>query len=159
MIPVMIPGFSPEQSASLQAMITAAVNEAFDKHFGPLQHSTPPAPREAQKEVEQAKRQPLHQATVEDDTESTTKHGSTMPDSKNTLSSMPCLCATRSSGDSAACLSITLFKHASCLASFLTSFFGDFLNSFVALASFLAWHGLLPGYIECTEGMEATGQG
>ena len=117
------------------------------------QHSTPPAPQEAQKEVEQVKMQPLYQATVEDDTESTTKHGSSMPDSKSILSSMPCLCAARSSGDSAACLSNAL------LASFLTSFFGDFLTSFFALASFLAWHGLLPGYIECMEGMEATGQG
>ena len=99
--------------------------------------------------------QPVHQATVEDMEDD-------MPDSKSTLSSMPCLYATRFSGDSAACFSnARLFaRRASCLASFLTSFltsfFGDFLTSFFALASFLAWHGLLPGYIEC---MEAIGQG
>ena len=94
---------------------------------------------------------------MEDNTEISAESltGSTMPDSKSTLSSMLCLCATQSSGDLAACTSKALFvayQHTS-----LTSFFGDFLTSFFALASFLAWHGLLPGYIECMEGMEATG--
>ena len=53
----MIPGFLVEQTAYLQAIITTAINEAFDKHFGPLhsqplpaQYSIPPTPQEAQKE-------------------------------------------------------------------------------------------------------------
>ena len=56
------------------------------------QHSTPPAPQEAQKEEDKQPLQPLHQPTVEDDTESTAEnkseqqHGSTMPDSRSTLS-------------------------------------------------------------------------
>lgn len=113
------------------------------------QYSTPPTPQEAQKEVEQVKKQLLYQATVEEDTESTTesttKHGSSIPDSKSTLPTIPRLCATRSSGDSAARLSNAAF-----LASFLASFFGDLLTSFFGSASRF-------GYIECMEGMEVTG--
>ena len=61
---VAMPGFTTEQTASLQANITAAVNEALDKHFGPLystqqatrasQQSIPPAPQ-AKKEEEKEK--------------------------------------------------------------------------------------------------------
>ena len=168
---VPMPGFTVQQTVYLQAYISASVNismdwrpslnAAFNKQFGlpPLQplpplpvqswyQPTPPAPQEAQKEVEQVKKQPLHQATVEDDTESTmestTKHGSGMAVNTSTLSTIPRLCAARSSGNSAACPS-------NLLASSLASFFGDFLTSFFALTSF--------GYIECMEGMEATGQG
>ena len=78
--------------------------------------STPPAPQETQKEedeqLQKQEQQPLYQATVKDITESTTesitKHGSSMPNSKSTLSKIPRLCTARSSGDSAACLSNTL---------------------------------------------------
>ena len=122
----------------------------------PPNQPTQPAPQEAQKEEDQQPLQPLYQATVEDDTENTAESitGSTIPDSKSTLSSMPCLCATRSPGDSAACFSnARLFaRRASCLASFLTSLFGNYLTSFFGFASPL-------GYIRCMEGMEATGQG
>ena len=133
-----------------------SLNAAFNKYFGlpllqplpPLQlpqlwyQPTPPTPQEAQKEVEQEKdKQPLYQATVEDDTEITgekkteQQHGSSMPDSKSTLSSMPRLRATSASRDPAACLS---------------AFFGFLPTSFFALASLL-------GYIRCMEGMEAIG--
>ena len=117
------------------------------------QQSTPPAPQEAHKdeandkenaEITAEKQAPLYQATVEDITESTmestTKDDNSMAVSKSTLSTFPRLCTTRSSGDSAACLS-----NARLLACQYTMF--------------LAWHGLLPGYIEYSEGMEATGQG
>ena len=150
------PWYQAKQKASCLAMMQEMLDE-LRKPLPPLpplppvqvqsfeswcqQHCTPPAPQEAQKEVEQVKKIALHQATVEEDTEITVEkkteqqHGSTKPDSKSTLSSMPCLCTIRSSGDSAACLSM----------------------AYSAYAAFLAWHGLLPGYIEYSEGMEATG--
>ena len=109
------------------------------------QRSNPPAPQEAQKEVEQVKKQPLYKATVEDNTESTTesttKQGSSIAVNKSTLSTIPRLHAARSSRNSAACPS-----------NLVASFFGDFLTSFFGSASLL-------GYIECIEGIEATGQG
>ena len=96
---------------------------------------------DAENTAEKQEQQPLYQATVEDitesTTESTTKHGSSMADSKSTLSTIPRLCTARSSGDSAACLSNALL-----LACQHTMF----LNT-------------LPGYIEHSEGIEATGQG
>ena len=118
--------------------------------------STPPAPQEAKKEED---KKPLYQATVEDVTESTaeketeqqygsSKLSSDKPDSKTTLSTIPRLCTARSFGDPAVCLSNAFFAY---------------LN-----APHLAYqHALILGlmlttplgYIECTEGMEATGQG
>ena len=118
------------------------------------QHSTPPAPHEAPKEeanseenteitAEKKEQKPLYQATVEDDTESiiesTTKHGNSMPVGKSTLSTIPRLCTTLSSGDQAARLTnalLSAYQHAMSLI----------------LASQL-------GYIRCMEGMEATGEG
>ena len=61
------------------------------------------------------------------------------PDNTSTLSTIPRLCTKLFSGDPTACLSIALFA--------------------CQLASFLVWHGLLPGYIEYSEGMKAIGQG
>ena len=122
------------------------------------QQLTPPAPQEARKEedkqpLQQAiveenaeitaeKQAPLYQATVEDITESitesTTKDGNSMAVSKSTLSTFPRLCTTPTSRDLAACLSNALlfaFQHT------------GFLNT------------TIPGYIEYSEDMEATGQG
>ena len=127
------------QNQQLQLFVPLSALQATQA----TQQSTPPtqpAPQEAQKEED---KQPLYQATVEDDTEITAEkkteqqHGSSMPDSKSTLSSMPRLRATSASRDPAACLS---------------AFFGFLPTSFFALASLL-------GYIRCMEGMEATGQG
>ena len=108
-------------------------------------HSTPPTPQEAQKEeannkantkitTEKHEQQPLYQATVEDDTE----HGNSILNSKSTLSSFPYLCTAPASRDPAVYLSKALF------ASSLTSLFSS-ASRF--------------GYIECMEGMEATGEG
>ena len=135
-------------------------NESFKQHLAEMQANfqamltqystppTPPAPQEAHEEEanleenteitaemqEQESLQPLYQATVEDDTETTAK---TIPDSPSTLSTIPRLCTTRSSGDPAACFSIAFYdyQHASILGN--TKF----------------------GYIRCMEGMEASGQG
>ena len=128
-----------------------AILQAWQANHCSTQHSIPPAPQEAQKEetndeenaeitAEKQAPRPLYQATVEDDIESTTKQGNSMPDNKSTLSSIPRLCTTPSSGDSAARLStapLLACQH----------------------AIFLAWHGLLPGCIEYSKGIEATGQG
>ena len=76
------------------------------------------------------KQMPLYRASAEDVTESTiestTKHGSSMPDSKSTLFTIPRLCTTPFPGDPAVCLNNTLLacQH----------------------TMFLAWNGLLPGY-------------
>ena len=97
-------------------------------------------------EITAEKQAPLYQATVEDITESTTKHGNSMAVSKSTLSTFPRLCTTRSSRDSAACLSnalLSAYQHTLNLAYQHTMF--------PALTTF--------GYIEYSEGMEATGQG
>ena len=138
--PIALPGFTAEQTASLQAMITAAVKEALDKHFGPLQatqitqQSTPPAPQEALKE--QAK-ELLYQATVEDDTED----GNSMLANKSTLSSFSYLCTAPASRDPTACFSKALLS-AHQQASFLTTFLGPLL-----------------GYIRYLASMEASGEG
>ena len=93
--------------------------------------------------AEKQEQEPLYQATVEDDTEttakSTTKHGNSMLATKSTLSTISRLCTTSFSGDSAACLSSAFLiatQHA--MSLILTSQIG---------------------YIRCMEGMEATGQG
>ena len=126
-----------QRLATLHATLQAALQAT--------QHSTPPtlpAPQEAQKEEDE---QPLYQATMEDIAESTTEKeteqqdGSTKPDNKSTVSTIPRLRTAPASRDPAACLSIALFAY--------------------RYTAFLAWHGLLPGYIEHSEGMEATGQG
>ena len=78
-----------------------------------------------------------YQATVEDFLESTTKDGNSIPANRSTLSTDSRLCTVPASRNSAAWPSIDV------LASILTSFF--------------AWHGLLPGYIEQSEGMETIG--
>ena len=133
--------------------------ESFERRFASIttqlatQQSTPPALQEAKKEkandeenaeiiAEKQEQQPLYQATVEDITESitesTTKDGNSMAVSKSTLSTIPRLCTTPTSRDSAACLSNALlfaFHHT------------GFLNT------------TIPGHIQHSEGMEATGQG
>ena len=137
-----------QQLATLQASIQANLQQlATQATQYSTQQSTPrapPAPQEAQKEEEKEKEQPLYQATVEDITESTTesatKHSSSMPDSKSTLSTIPHPCTIPTSGDSAACLSNARFcayQHALLLSLLNTPL----------------------GYIEHSEGMEATGQG
>ena len=127
------------------------------------QQSTPPAPQEtkkeeandeeneeiiAEKKEQEPRQQPRYQATVEDeedDAESTeekqTEHqygssklSSDKPDSKTALSTIPRVCY------SAACLTSALF-------------------SAYQHAMLLAWHGFLHGYMDYTEGMEASGQG
>ena len=161
-----LPGFTAEQTASLQACISAQIaannkvlldqmrvliNDAFDKHFGPpvqTQQSIPPAPQAKKEEVKETRPQLLYQATVEDAEDNaekeskqqygSSKHGSTKPDSKSTLSSMPCLCTTRSSGNSAAFLSKALR---------------------FATHHALTLVGTPLGYIRCSEGMEPTGEG
>ena len=172
-----IPGFTAEQTASLQACISAQIaasNEAImaemkklmdefkarldaalDKRFGPLpplqqatqatQQSIPPAPQAKKEEVKETRPQPLHQATVEDEAEttaeSTTKHDSSMLGNKSTLPASARLSTTPASRDPAACLSKALL-FASEQASFLIAFLGPLL-----------------GYIRYSEGMEATGEG
>ena len=93
--------------------------------------------------AEQQEQQPLYQATVEDDTESTAEkqsqhqHGSDKPDNMSTLPTIPRLCTSSFSGDPTACLSnafLLAWQHATFLAFRLS-------------------------YIRCQEGMEATGQG
>ena len=183
---VPLPGFTVQQSVYVRAYIWSSVNlsmdwrpslnAAFNEYFGlplpPLQwpeqatqatqQSTPPAPQEAKKEevkqqaiaeitAEKQVQKPLYQATVEDvedDAETapeTTKHGNSMLDNKSTLSTKARLCTAPTSGDPAACPSTLL-------ASSFGSFFGfaSFLVSFSA-SQF--------GYIECKEGMEASGEG
>ena len=142
-----------QQLADLHATFQATLQQLATQQSTP---PTPPAPQETRKEedeqllqqaivkedventAEKQEQQPLYQATfTESTTGSTTKHGSSMPDSKSTLSTIPRLCTARSSGDSAACLSNALLlacQH----TMFLTT---------------------LPGYIEHSEGIEATGQG
>ena len=152
---VPLPGFTVQQTASLQAMIAASIEEsmkefnaALDKHFGPLQ-STSPAPKEEIKQllqqaiaeenaeitVEKQVQKPLYQATVEDDTED----DNSMLDNKSTLSTKARLCTAPASRDPAACLSKALL-----------------FASQHALILTLAYHF---GYIRCMEGMEATGEG
>ena len=133
------------QQAAAQLVTLQATLQATLQSTPPA----PPAPQQAQEEKEQEKEQPLHQATVEDIAEdiaeSTTEKeteqhdmANSKPDSDSTLSTIPRLCTKPFSGDPAACLSNTL--HLAC-------------------QQFLAWHGFIPGYIEYSEDMEATGQG
>ena len=149
------PVLSEEYIASLRAMITAAVNEAFNKHFGPQQATqatrqcTPPTPQAKKEEVKKLRPRPLYQATVEDDTE----HGNSMLANKSILSSFLYLYTTRASRDSAAYISKLLTSSfGSFFGSFLTSLFGSPLASFSA-----SRFGF--GYIECIASMEASGQG
>ncbi|KAM0795455.1 hypothetical protein BDR22DRAFT_591499 [Usnea florida] len=141
---------SNQQLATLQASIQANLQQLGTQ----AKQSTLPAPQEtkkeqakeeenaeitAEKQEQGPRQQSLYQASVENDTESVTKHGNGMPDSKITLSTFLRLCTTRSSRDPATCLSKVLlcaYQHALILM----------LNT-------------LPGHIEHTEGMEATGQG
>ena len=112
------------------------------------EHFIPPTPQ-AKKE-EDSRPQPRYQATVEDaeddaeTTPETTNYGSTKPESKSALSSMPW-----SSRNSAACLS-----H----ATFQTSLFGFFFGSSLT-SSFGSLFGFLLSYVRCAEGIEALGQG
>ena len=120
---------SPPSSnqATQSATQSITVQPVEDKRCPPSSlppPSTPPAPQKAQKEEAE---QLLQQATVENITESITKH----PDSKSTLSTISRLCTAQSSGDSATCL-----NNLACLPGYT-----------------------LPGYIEHSEGLEATGQG
>ena len=134
-------GFTAEREAAFLAMMQEMLKEPR-KQLPPLPQSwceqfilpTPQAKKE-----EDSRPQPRYQATVEDaedcveTTPETTNYGSTKPDSKSTLSSMPCPCTTRSSGKSAACLS---------RATFLASLFGFFLGSSL-ISSFGSLLGLL----------------
>ena len=122
------------------------------------QQSTPPAPKEANDEENAdntaEEQEPLYQATVEDaedDAESieekqiehqygSSKLSSDKPDNEITVSTIPRLCTTPTSKDSAACLTNALL-------------------SAHQHAILLAWHGFLHGYMDYTEGMEATRQG
>ena len=132
------PGALPSApSYDLINIIHSVVHQYFASSTPPL--STPPAPQESQKEENE---QLLQQATVEDITESITKHGSSMPDSQSTLSTIPRLHTARSSGDSAACLSKALLLVCQHIM---------FLNTLLG--------NTLLGYIEHSKGIEAIGQG
>ena len=149
-----------------------SLQTAFNEYFGlpplqplpPLQwpqQSTPPTPQEAPKEqaiseeetettVEKQEQEPLqkplYQATVEDDTETTaesTMHGNSILGNSSTVSTKPRLCTAP------ACRDPATYPSNSLTSSF-GSFFGSFLTSFSA-SEF--------GYIRCTEGIEATGEG
>ena len=130
-----IPGFTAEQNASFQALLSAqisAMNEAMmqemkrmteninalGKQFGlqpiPLpawpQQSTPPTPQEAPKE--QAISEEEAEITAEKQeplyqatVEDDPEHSNSMLTKKSTLSSFSCLCTTPASRDPAACLS------------------------------------------------------
>ena len=101
-----VPSFSEQQVHNLANIIHSVMQQYFAPQNPPP--PTPPAPQNAQKEEDE---QLLQQATVDDITESTTKHDSSMPDSKSTLSTIPHLYTARSSGDSAACLSNLACQH------------------------------------------------
>ena len=143
---------------------------AMNTRFGlqPLQqdtqHSTPPTPQEAPKKqdkqllqqaitevnteinAEKQGPQPLHQATVEDNTEDdNTMHGNSVPVITSTLSTKPRLCSTPACRDPAACPT-----------NLLAFSFGSFFGSTSFLTSFLASQ---LGYIRYMEGMEASGEG
>ena len=137
-----VPGFSEQQVHDLINIVHSVVQQYFAPSNQPSSTpplSTPPAPQEAQKEedeqLQKQEQQPSYQATVESITESPTKHGSSMPNIKSTLSAIPRLCIARSSGDSAACLSNLACQHINTLLDYT-----------------------LPGYIEHSEGLKATGQ-
>ena len=156
------PVFSAEEIASLQAKITAAVNEALDKHFGPLpplqqqqatqqatqatQHSIPPTPQAKKEEVKETRPQPIYQATIEDTeetiAESTT--GSKSPNSKQLSRKWAPHTGFLTTFLATPITSLFGF----CFASFLTSFF----SSTLLLASQL-------GYIRYIEEIEASGKG
>ena len=144
----LVPSFSEQQVHNLANIVRSVVHQ----YFAPLNQSppnqpssnqlipasTPPTPQKAQKEEDEQLQKQEQQATVESTTESTTKHGS-MPDSKSIISTIPHLCTARFSGDSAACLSNLACQHIM------------FLNTLLGYT--------LLGYIEHSEGLEATGQG
>ena len=105
-----VPGFSEQQVHELINIIHSVMQQYFAPSNQPPQYQppsapapsnppTPPAPQETQKEKDI---QLLQQATVESTTESTTKHCSSVPDSKSTISTIPRLCTARSFGDLAA---------------------------------------------------------
>ena len=139
-----IPSFSEQQVHDLFNIVHSVVQQYFasSNQTTPASNpplSTPSTPQEAQKEEDE---QLLQQATVEDITESTTKHGSSISDSQSTLSTIPRLHSARSSGDSAACLSKALLLVCQHIM---------FLNTLLG--------NTLLGYIEHSKGIEATGQG
>ena len=148
---VKVPGFPADQAAYLQAMITTAVNAAFDKHFGPLQatqQSSPPAPPAKKEEDKKPRPQLQYQATMGDVPESTaekksepqhgsSKPGSDKPDIKRAVSTIPRLC--------------TIPAGRAPVHSLGSSF-----GFFFGFASFLTFQ---LGYIRVSEGMEASGQG
>ena len=141
-----VPDFSEQQVHGLINIIHSVMQQYLAPRNQPPSSplssppsSTPPTPQEAQKEEDE---QLLQQATVESITESTTKHGSSMPDSNSILSTIPRLYTARSSGDSAAYLSNAIL---------LTCQHIMFLNTLLGYT--------LPGYIEHSEGLKATGQG
>ena len=110
-----IPSFSEQQVHNLFNIVHSVVQQYFapSNQTTPASNppaSTPSAPQETQKEEDE---QLLQQVTVENITESTTKH----PDSKSTLSIISRLCTARSAGDSAACLSNALLL--ACLLGYI----------------------------------------
>ena len=131
-----VPSFSEQQVHDLFNIVHSVMHQ----YFAPSNQtpppstpppSTPPAPQEAQKEEDiQLLQQATVNGTTESTTESITKHDSSMPDIKSTLSTIPRLCTAHS----AACLSNTLLL--ACLLGYT-----------------------LLGYIEHLEGLEASGQG
>ena len=143
-----VPSFSKQQVHNLANIIHSVMQQYFAPQYQPSSTppsstpslSTPSTQQIAQKEEDE---QLLQQITVEDITksitENTTKHGSSISDSKSTLSTIPRLCTARSSGDSAACLDIFACQHIM------------FLNTLLGYTSL--------GYIEHSKGIEATGQG
>ena len=143
-------GLFRQQLADITAniqVILQATQQSFQLATQSNQQSTPPTPQAAKKEEEETRPKPLYQATVVHVPESTagketehqhgsSKPGSDKPERRITLSRIPRLCNTPSFG--AACLSNAL--------------------------SFAIQHSVilvdtLPGHIQHSEGMEATGQG
>ena len=77
---ISIPGFSPEQISALSKLISDAVDQAFDRHFGPLQPIQQPIqqPKDHMQEVEHLDIQSSGEAAVK-----CTRFGAAFPAGKH----------------------------------------------------------------------------
>ena len=162
-----MPGFTAEQTASLQAMITAAIDDAisqampafetrltaFETRLTAIEAKFRPTEYQVTAPQHRPWQQSIVEKTAEKPTEKTAEKQSIASSSDNdntgTLSTIPHQATMHYCGESTIRLG-----NAPLLASLLASLIASLLASFLAsqLASPL-------GYIRYTEGMVATGQG